>query len=65
MRTIKVTDIKYDTDGEIIDLPETLEIELPDDLKTDEEISDFVSDEISNKTGFCHFGFSIPEIDNK
>ena len=58
----EVTNIKYDTDGESIELPKVLEIEVSDDLDKD-EIIDFISDEISNMTGFCHFGFSTnPEI---
>jgi len=52
-----VTDIQYDTDGEDIDLPESLEIEVPDD--NDEELVDYLGDEISNITGFCHFGFTF------
>lgn len=55
-----VTDIKYDTDGEEIDLPKVLEIDVPNDIETD-EIEEYLSDEISNQTGFCHFGFSIKE----
>ena len=57
-RKIKVSNIKYDTDGKRIKLPKTLEINVPDDIEKD-EIEDFLSDEISNITGFCHFGFSI------
>ena len=55
---ITIYDIKYDTDGEEIDLPETLELNVPDS-STDEEISDLASDFISDETGFCHEGFSI------
>lgn len=59
---IKIFDIKYDTDGEDIDLPPTLEIDLPN-TKVDKESIDVndleeeLSDHISNVTGFCHFGF--------
>ena len=57
-----VTDINYDTDGKRIKLPKTLNIEVPDDLEKD-EIEDFISDEISNITEYCHFGFTTtPEI---
>ena len=59
----KVTNIQYDTDGENIDLPEELTIDVPDNLKDDYEKVEFISDEISKITGFCHFGFStIPEL---
>lgn len=55
--------IKYDTDGAKIDLPAKLEIEIPDHITDKDEIAEIMSDEISNITGFCHFGFSIEEID--
>lgn len=59
----KVTDIKYDTDGEDISLPEELEINVPSDLDG-YEVEEFISDEISNITGFCHKGFTTsPEIE--
>lgn len=48
---IKATDIKWNTDGEDIDLPS--EIVIPDDFKGD------IGDYISDVTGFCHFGYSI------
>lgn len=51
-----VTDIEYDTDGEEVDLPTTLEIPVPND---EENIEDFISDKISDLTGFCHFGFNF------
>jgi uncharacterized ubiquitin-like protein YukD len=53
-----VTNVKYDTDGEKVDLPSTLEIKIPVDLD-EEEIDEFVSDKISELTGFCHKGFSM------
>lgn len=58
-----VTDIKYDTDGEDISLPKELEIEVPNELEDGYDIEEFISDEISNQTGFCHTGFTTsPEI---
>lgn len=56
--TMLVTDIDYDTDGEKIDLPTELEVKVPVDLDED-EIDEFVSDKISELTGFCHKGFSM------
>jgi hypothetical protein len=56
------TDIQYDTDGEEIDLPKELEIEVPTEFETEDEIIDYISDEISNITGFCHKGFSTTKI---
>ena len=60
-----VTNIQWDTDGEDVDLPNELEIILPDDeeLNSPEEIEEYISNEITNETGFCHFGFATePEI---
>ncbi len=59
--TYIASNIIYDTDGEIIDLPTTLEINVPDEIhELDEEsIVDFISDEISNITGFCHLEFTF------
>jgi hypothetical protein len=59
-----VTEIKYDTDGEEVDLPTQLEIEIPNEITEYLDIEEFVSDEISNITGFCHYGFEIKLIDN-
>ena len=57
-----ITNINYDTDGEIIDLPKKIIVDVPSDT-LDEDIEDYLSDEISNITGFCHKGFSIVERD--
>lgn len=49
-------DIKWDTDGDkdVFDnLPS--EVNIPEEMVDDEEISDYVSDE----TGFCHTGFKL------
>jgi hypothetical protein len=54
-----VKNIEYDTDGEIIDLPKQLEIEIPNHIIDEEEIEDYVSEEISNITGFSHKGFEM------
>ena len=59
MAKYTVYDIEYDTDGAKVDLPKRLEIEVPDDVTDREEIEETLSDEISNITGFCHFGFLI------
>jgi len=50
---IKCTDINWDTDGEAIDLPTQLTV----DVENVEEVADALSDE----TGFCHFGFSMEQ----
>ena len=58
-----VYNIEYDTDGEKVELPDRLEIELPDDTDP-EDVEQLLSDEISNITGFCHFGFLIEGEEN-
>ena len=44
-----VTNIEYDTDGQKIKLPKVLEFDVPIDMD-EEELLDFVADEISNIT---------------
>lgn len=58
-----ITNIKFDTDGENIELPTEMEIDVPENYDS-EEILQYLSDKISNDTGFCHFGFkTLPEIE--
>ena len=57
-----VNGISYDTDGENVNLPKSLEIELPSTIIDEEEIESKLSDEISNITGFCHFGFTYKPL---
>jgi hypothetical protein len=47
---MKIFDIKWDTDGEDVELP--TEMDVPDDLAED-EITDYLSD----KTGFCVYSW--------
>lgn len=57
-----ITNIEYDTDGEEVDLPETLTVDIPNDdfVKMDEEeVDEYISNDISDQTGFCHKGYSI------
>ena len=53
---MKATNIEWDTDGDM-ELLEELpkEMELPDGMTNEDEISDWLSDQ----TGFCHYGFCI------
>ncbi len=61
----EVNNIKWDTDDETVDLPTSLSVEVPDDITDGVEVDDYVSDDISNQTGFCHKGFTtFPEIEN-
>jgi hypothetical protein len=60
----KVTDIQYDTDGEDVTLPTEMNVTVPDEIENSYEIEEYISDRISEFTGFCHKGFSTtPEIE--
>lgn len=50
---LKATNIEWDTDGKVVDLPNT--VPIPDELTDEDDISDYLSDEY----GFCHYGFQI------
>ena len=52
---MKAVNIEWDTDGEDVELPK--EIEIPEGMADEDEISDYISD----LTGFCHKGFAIEE----
>lgn len=52
-----VTDIKWETDGEVVDLPS--EVEVADGMD-DDEIADYLSDTY----GWLVNGFSLPMDDN-
>lgn len=54
---MRATNIKWDVDFEeqLEDLP--TEIEIPDGMTDEEEISDYISDE----TEFCHYGFELED----
>lgn len=60
---LKAINIKWDTDGDV-ELLQKLpkEIEIPEDVTDEEEISDYISE----FTGFCHGGFELKrELDQK
>lgn len=54
---MKVTNIKWETDGEVVDLPTEVEVE---DGMSDDEVADFLSDEY----GWLVNGFSLPMDNN-
>jgi hypothetical protein len=54
---MKATNIKWDVDfKEDLELLPT-EIEIPNGMNDEEEISDYISD----VTGFCHYGFILED----
>ena len=52
---MKAINIKWDADYkyQLEDLP--TEIEIPNGMTDEDEISDYISDEV----GFCHYGFEL------
>lgn len=61
----EINDIEYDTDGEYYPtLPKSIKVEVHhSSYSTYEEIEEYLSDQISVQTGFCHKGFTTsPEI---
>ena len=59
----KVYNIDWDTDGEDVDLPNEVEVDVPAEIVAygDNEVEDFISDYLSDEYGFCHNGFNIKE----
>lgn len=65
--TMKATNIEWDVDFEEDENEEELmaelnlptEIELPDGMEDEDDISDYISE----LTGFCHYGFDLEESD--
>ena len=52
--TFTITNIHYDTDGHKVKLPKKLKITIPADVeKNYDDVENYISDEISNRTGFC------------
>jgi hypothetical protein len=60
-----VKNIKYDADIETQSkLPKELKIIVPTDVQGYEDIEYYISEEISNQTGYAHEGFdTVPEIE--
>jgi hypothetical protein len=64
IKKVTVTDIMWDTDGEKVDgLPVQILIEIPASIKRRDDAEEYVSDKVSEVSGFCHDGFSCtPEL---
>lgn len=55
---MKAINIKWDTDGDLEVLKQLpTEMEIPERITDKDEISDYLSD----KTGFCHYGFDLAD----
>lgn len=62
----KAVDIQWDVDDEedLDELPTEMEVEVPRDVIRDgeEAVEEYVSDAITDETGFCHNGFYLREF---
>lgn len=60
MTTIRYFDIKWDLDGEDldIDLPSEMTIATDPSVLDDEDAENIISDMLTEATGFCHKGFN-------
>ena len=62
-KTVEITNIQWDTDGVRVKLPKQMTLTIPSSIHNKDEAEEWVSDELSNQTGFCHCGFACsPEI---
>lgn len=57
MKTYLATNIDYDLDDEVAELPNQFEIEIPNNI-SDDEVSNYISEQISIYTGFLVNSFS-------
>ena len=60
-----ITNIDWDVDhpAEYELLPDTMKVQVPEDVKEPEDIDEYISDKITEETGFCHKGFATtPEV---
>lgn len=58
---VRVFNIDYDTDKKFVDLPKEIFMFIPSTFE-EEEIEEFISDEISNFTDYLHFGFQYEKV---
>lgn len=61
MKTLRCSYIKYDTDGQELELPTTLTLTVESDL-TDFDLEDALADQISNRTGWLVESFIFEEV---
>ena len=59
-----ITNIIWDTSEPFASsLENEMVIDVPDNITEPDEIEEYISDEISDRSGFCHKGFATtPEI---
>lgn len=62
MKTYNVFNIQWDTEGEEVELPNHIIVNVPESNQLSCDIIDFIGDYITNEFGFCHFGFEFDEV---
>jgi hypothetical protein len=55
----EVNSIQWDTDNENVDLPTTLKVNVPDGITERDDVIEYISNQITEMTDFCHFGFTL------
>ena len=59
MKSVAVTNIRWETDGEWVDLPSTVYMSL--EVMSDDDTEETISDILSDKWGWLHNGFTWEE----
>lgn len=58
--TVKVTNIKWDSDDDVSDLSTTMMVPVPSGM-TGDDAEEFIADYLTDKTGITHDGFRIED----
>lgn len=61
VRTFFVSSIDWDLPTEALSVQNSFKV-TTNELTPKDDPEDFLSDYISNETGFCHFGFNYEEL---
>ena len=61
MKRVTINDINWDTDGEIISLPQEVVYVMEDDELQD---PNYIADRLSDEYGFCVFGYLIASVED-
>ena len=62
----KVSHIAWDVDNpnDILDLPEIVIVDVPEEIVAADEEEDYISDYLSDEYGFCHNGFLFDPLED-
>lgn len=64
MKKVHITGIRWDADNpeDISHLSSEMILDVPEHVKDEDELEEFIEDELSNQSGFCHAGWERAEI---